>query len=135
MKEDQATDYRVKGLVVVEGPYVGLNECDVVYASRNPAMLSDLQQSRALIDAHDRASRPHKARHIKRDMAKARAKIEHPHPGRDSAAGRQQQPRRGRRHGRLGIQARDLGLTAAKYIQRLLGHQPMLRGPRVAYRL
>ena len=42
VKEDQATDDRVKGLVVVECPYVGLNECHVVDAGRQPAMLSDL---------------------------------------------------------------------------------------------
>jgi hypothetical protein len=41
----------------------------------------------ALVDAHDRTSLPHKVRDVKRDVAKTRAKIEHPHPRRDSSAG------------------------------------------------
>jgi len=122
VKEDQATDDRVKGLVVLECPHVGFNECDVVYAGRKPAMLGDLQQPRALVDAHHRAFLPHKVRHVKRDVAKTCAKVEHPHPWQNSSAGLQQQTRRRRRHGRLGIQARDLDFIAAEYIQRLLRH-------------
>src|SRR4051794_11833652 len=87
VKEDQATDDRVKGLVVLECPHVGFNECDVVYAGRKSAMLGDLQQPRALVDAHHRAFLPDKVRHVKRDVAKTCAKVEHPHPWRDSSAG------------------------------------------------
>lgn len=133
VKEDQTADDRVKGLSVLECPHVGLNECDVVDAGREPAMLGDLQQTRALVDAHHRAFLPHKVRHVKRDVTKTCAKIEHPHPWRDSPAGLQQQARRGRRHGRLGIQARDFGFIAAEYIRRLLGHNTRCYGgPRVA---
>jgi hypothetical protein len=68
VKEDQATDDRVKGLRVLECPYVGFNERDVVYAGRNPALLSDLQQPRAPVDTHDRAARTDQIPHVKRDV-------------------------------------------------------------------
>ena len=122
VKEDQPTDDHVKRLGVPECPYVGRNESDIVDAGHQPAMLSDLEQPRALVDAHHYAARTDKVRYLKRDVAKTRTKIEHPHPGRDSFAGLQQQARRRRRHGGLGIQPRDLGLVAAEYILWLLGH-------------
>jgi hypothetical protein len=68
VKEDQATDDRVKGLCVSECPYVGFNERDVVYVGRNSALLSDLQQPRAPVDTHDRAARTDQVPHVKRDV-------------------------------------------------------------------
>ncbi len=83
VKQDQATDDRIKSLSIPKCPHVCLKERDVVQAGSEASMLGNLQQPRALIDAHDYALLPNKVRYLKGDMAKPGPEIEHPHPRRD----------------------------------------------------
>ena len=75
VKEDQATDDRIKWLGIPKCPHVCLKERDVVEADSEPSMLGNLQQPCALIDAHDCAFVPDKVRYVKRDMAKTGPEI------------------------------------------------------------
>jgi hypothetical protein len=75
VKEDQATDDRIERRSVPKCPHVGLRERDVIEAGSEPAMLGNLEQPRALIDAYDPALLPDKLRYVKRDVAEACADI------------------------------------------------------------
>jgi hypothetical protein len=120
VKEDQATDDRVKGLSSWNvRTSASTNVTLLMPASRRCSAISN---NRGLVDAHHGALLPHKLRHSN-DVAETRAKIEYPHP-REILRPPQQQARRRRRHARLGIQAGNLGFIVAEYIPRLLGRRP-----------
>ena len=85
VKEQEPADDRIERLVVDERARLALAERHVVQICLRPSILGCSQLRRVAVDASDRPIGTNELRHLERDVAWTRTKVEHSHPRNDAA--------------------------------------------------
>jgi len=120
VEEQQSGDDRIERLGIAELPGVRLGEAHVLDTGRATTRLGNREQRRRLVDRHHRAARPSQCRELERDVAHARAELEHAHAGANPGGAQKHRSPGSERLG-LAVEAGDLRIVTAQHVARRFG--------------